>query len=262
MGIFLPTFACYAACFLFHDWNDHQVEPMKSFVICVLLLLLAGCASFSLPPKPPVGGADDGAETVPVKPETDPLPPRFYPGQILAMIELLEEADEAITQQRLTTPVDDNALFYYHMVLKIDPDNEEAKAGLEMIIGRYIQWADVALQQGRPDQAFKYLKRASTVDPKHPSLLAGFRRIEAAGREASSYFRLDSAALKGKTAKIRQQLGGIADEIRRWGARVVIEAGTDEQGRWIFGQLNSRHEDFLIRGNIRLAPQPGVRLIY
>jgi hypothetical protein len=248
--------------FLFHDWNDHQVEPMKPFFICALLLLLAGCASFSLPPVPSVGEADDVPDAVPVTSKQDPTQPRFTRGEVLAMIELLGEADEAFTQQRLTTPPNDSALFHYRRVLKIDPNNLEVQTGLEKIIERYIQWADVAMQHQQAGRARGYLERATTVDPKSPSLLAAFLRLERVGREASRYFRLDSAALKGKTATIREQLGRIADEIKRRGARVVIEAGTDAQGRWIFGQLNSRHEGFLIRGNIRLAPQPGVRLIY
>ncbi|SFE34908.1 protein kinase [Nitrosomonas sp. Nm166] len=82
----------------------------------------------------------------------------------------LAAAGKALKAGRFTTPLKDNAYTYYQMVLRLDPDNAEALAGLQKIVDRYIQFIGKARAEGRFYDAKLYLKRAESVLPGDPKL--------------------------------------------------------------------------------------------
>ena len=82
----------------------------------------------------------------------------------------LATAGKAMKAGRLTTPLKDNAYTYYQMVLRLEPDNAEALAGLQKIVDRYIQFIGKARAEGRFYDAKLYLKRAESVMPGDPKL--------------------------------------------------------------------------------------------
>lgn len=182
------------------------------------------------------------------------------------MLELLDRADQAINAKRLTLPAGNNAMDYYRRVLVLKPGYEEARSGLEALVDRYIEWSDAELRQGRLELARRYLQRARQVDPASAKIeQAATRLMRSDGaRQVSAltrYTRLDRHQLSRKSPDLVELLGQLADRILAENARVTIEAPTDSQGRWIYQQLNQRHEDYRIRANLRLEAQPGVRLI-
>jgi hypothetical protein len=211
--------------------------------------------------------------------------------RIASILVLLERADLAIKNKRLAEPRGDNAAEYYRRVLKLHPGYQEATQGLDKIVTRYLQASDVAMRQGQDATALRYLALARQADP-------GSARVErsAAGLQSqrmqsqrqkpervtsqdvkvepvkpenitteilpqTRYVRLDVQQLKAKSPGLVVALGALADHIQRENARVTIEAPTDSQGRWIYQQLNNRHEEYRVRANFRLEAQPGVRLL-
>ncbi len=78
---------------------------------------------------------------------------------------LLKLAAADIEQRRLTRPRGDNAQEKYQAVLRLDPDNELAKAGLNRIVDRYLEIAREALADGKRFRARQRLLRAESVLP-------------------------------------------------------------------------------------------------
>ena len=67
---------------------------------------------------------------------------------------------------RLTAPAGDNAFERYQQVLTLEPGNEDAERGLEVIVIRYVTLANTAMSNGELDKARRYLDSASGVLPQ------------------------------------------------------------------------------------------------
>src|SRR5690606_4092237 len=81
---------------------------------------------------------------------------------------LLADADYALSQNRLLMPLEDNAHDRYHAVLLLDPQNAEAKTGLQAITLRYIDLARSATARSQYSQAQGYLNQARDLEPGNP----------------------------------------------------------------------------------------------
>ena len=73
---------------------------------------------------------------------------------------------------RLTSGRGGNALACYENVLKKDPTNAKALAGLAKIQGRYVELAKQALRQRNLDKAKEHLARLRQLNPNSPELAA------------------------------------------------------------------------------------------
>ena len=73
---------------------------------------------------------------------------------------------------RLTTGRGGTALDCYQEVLKLEPNNAAALAGLAQIEARYVEWAERALQQRNPEKAKGYLASLRRVNPDSSQLAA------------------------------------------------------------------------------------------
>jgi len=73
---------------------------------------------------------------------------------------------------RLTTGVGGTALSCYSQVLKKDPNNAEALAGLEKIEAKYVAWIESALSRGQKKRAQRYMASLHLVNPESPKLAA------------------------------------------------------------------------------------------
>lgn len=237
----------------------------------VVLLALVGCSASPnrevtavSPPESvdtvaePAGADASVVDAAAAKPEISPR----ERDRILRILELLDNADLAIRDKRLTDPRGNSAADFYRQVLVLQPGFEEAERGLKTIVDRYVDWSDAAMRQGRLDRARKYLAKARQLDDSHPAIHAAAERLRQQGQRGSGYTRISVRELRVKSSDLKQLLGRLADQIRLDDARVIIEAPTDVQGRWIYQQLNNRHQEFRIRANLRLDPQPGIRLLY
>ncbi|MEH6826039.1 MAG: hypothetical protein V7629_19260 [Motiliproteus sp.] len=242
----------------------------------LVVLLVSGCAGDPVKVKEPQSHSRSKSQSPSPESAVDVIPagPSSPARQELVQAErkriglilaLLDRADQAINAKRLTLPKGNNAMEYYRRVLVLKPGYEEARLGLEALVERYIEWSDAELRQGRLALARRYLQRARQVDPASAKIAQAAARLMRAdgARQVSAiarYTRLDRRQLRVKSADLVALLGSLADRIRADNARVTIEAPTDSLGRWIYQQLNQRHEEYRIRANFRLEAQPGVRL--
>lgn len=79
---------------------------------------------------------------------------------------LLYEGDIAILEDRLTTPTDGSAVYAYSEVLKIDPENSQARAKIAGIIETYLGWAESA---GNRTRARLYADKAAYIRAQVPT---------------------------------------------------------------------------------------------
>ena len=85
---------------------------------------------------------------------------------------LLQLAREAFIAYHLTTPPEASAYHYYSEVLRYDPQNTEAQAGLRQIADRYAQMADEEMKLFQYEKAQQYIEKGLMIIPDHPQLLA------------------------------------------------------------------------------------------
>ena len=78
---------------------------------------------------------------------------------------LLALADAAMEEDLLTSPREDSAYTHLQAVLAIDPYNQDAYAGLDRIVRRYAQMADLAIRRQGFSKARRYIERGLKVDP-------------------------------------------------------------------------------------------------
>jgi len=90
---------------------------------------------------------------------------------------LLATAQTQYQNLKLTTPRGDNAFETYQSVLRVDPRNADARAGLEAITRRYMAWAQRAWRQGSYRDSLDRIERGLSVDPDHSGLLALRKRV-------------------------------------------------------------------------------------
>ncbi|MBX3628360.1 MAG: hypothetical protein KF908_00340 [Nitrosomonas sp.] len=82
-----------------------------------------------------------------------------------AITQHLADAERAIKELRLTTPEGNNAYEHYQAILAKDPDNTEAKAGMQKIIDMYIYFVEKAITDDKAHTAKVYLQRAEHLQP-------------------------------------------------------------------------------------------------
>ena len=83
---------------------------------------------------------------------------------------LLAAAELDITARRLTSPVGNNAWEKYQRVLSLSPAHPAALAGMERVMGSYLELFGTALAQEDFDKAETYLGRIRKLHPDWPEL--------------------------------------------------------------------------------------------
>ena len=126
-------------------------------------------------PETPERPSDTLAESPPTSPRVIPLSEPATMQRTAEDIErqeqaeriddLLERARVDLADLRLTRPAGDSAYDRYRQVLELDPDNTDAREGLQAIVERYHGLVEEALVRGAFDTAERHLESARTVDP-------------------------------------------------------------------------------------------------
>jgi type II secretory pathway predicted ATPase ExeA len=91
---------------------------------------------------------------------------------------LLSLGRQSLADYRLLTPEDDNAHDYFRAVLRQDPSNEAAQAGIQDIVDLYITLAKKAVNQQNQEAAARYVDRGLSIQSGNRELLALKERIE------------------------------------------------------------------------------------
>lgn len=176
------------------------------------------------------------------------------------LADLLYAALQALADDRLLTPVDDNAHARFMRVLAYDPDNAIALQGLQDIVVRYLQLSEAASHRGLFDQAHRLLDRARFVDDEHPDIAKTWLTLQTEMNSGDLFFDLDDRDFANRNAHAQQQLADIARQAKQHGAFFLITAPNDDLARWMFGVMREAVAGYRLRGNIELASQTSVRL--
>jgi serine/threonine-protein kinase PpkA len=92
---------------------------------------------------------------------------------------LLTEAERQLTALHLTQPEHDNAYASYRKVLELDPENTQAKAGLERIAKQFEQLARQRQAEGLFQESLAAAERGLRVLPEHAGLQALRTEVQA-----------------------------------------------------------------------------------
>ncbi len=195
-----------------------------------------------------------------------PLDPTPAPAPVITKHDwqirrLLDEAAAAFADNKLTTPVDDNAYYRYLRVLSIDANNERAEQGIADIVDKYLEWSIENVRQDRLPRAVSYLRKAKSIDEHHPGIPAVESLIAEQRAANRMTYRLSAPAIDEKAPRAVAELREIGGKIARENAMVVITGRTDEEGRWIYQQLNDATPS-RVRARFELGNHPSVRLTW
>jgi tetratricopeptide (TPR) repeat protein len=174
---------------------------------------------------------------------------------------LLQSARYATTDGQLIEPADRSALAFYDRALLIDPDNPEARYGIEGIVDRLIDQARVAAEQRRFDEAEQILARALLVDPGHQGVRPALTQIRLLETARRNVFRLDPQAVDARSATVLATLREAGQASRSPGCRAIIRARNDAEGRWMYQEMSASPGRDRIRAELLVAGTPSVENI-
>lgn len=226
-------------------------------------LSLCACATgspTSAPDKPEVARAEVPAS------EPEPAPALTRDEKVE---QWLAQADRALANDRLLSPLADNAHDRYRAVLLYDPDNTRAITGLQAIALRYLDLARSAAARSALTQARGYLELAETVDPGNPlveelrqSLQAQRERMASTGAltEEGKTISLNPLLLNQRSDSLVTELHELAQRVKASGEFVLIVSRTDAEGRWIYQQMRDGVSEYVLRGDIKLGSPPRIQL--
>jgi len=80
-------------------------------------------------------------------------------------------AHNCFTANRLTLPENDNALHYYQQILQLDPDDQQAKNGIDHITHKIENLAFAAQEKSNFIDAVKLIQKARSISPENQKLV-------------------------------------------------------------------------------------------
>ncbi|MDA0280765.1 MAG: hypothetical protein O3C29_10095 [Proteobacteria bacterium] len=174
--------------------------------------------------------------------------------------DILYAALQALSEDKLLTPVDDNAHGRFKRVLAMDPKNELALEGLQDIVVRYLQLAGESMNRGIFDEAEILLGRARFVDPSHPGIATAAEALRLEMNSNDLFFKLDYPSYSARSELAQDELADIARQTREHEAFFLITAPNDDLARWMVSVMREAVSGYRLRGNIELSSRLGIRL--
>jgi len=174
--------------------------------------------------------------------------------------DILYAALQALSDDRLLTPVDDNAHGRFKRVLAMDPKNELALQGLQDIVVRYLQLAGESMRRGIFDEAEIMLDRARFVDSSHPGIATAAEALRLEMSSNDLFFKLDYPIYSARSELAENELADIARQTREHDAFFLITAPNDSLARWMVSVMRAAVSGYRLRGNIELSSRLGIRL--
>lgn len=235
--------------------------------LILLAFTLASCALLKRAPEPePVAQISIPAPTP--EPTPQPKPPTLEDI-------LLQQAMKTFKQGQYTTPEHANAYDKFHSVLILNPDNEQARAGLQAILLKYAQLIRVALNEGRLNAAARTLEQVETYYPANALVMdlkqelkkarASQPKVEDSSVAIKTGFLdevvLPLAALNAKNQAIVNLLAEVALRLKSSDESVMIYARSDREGRWIYKQMDKAADGYRVRGDIKIAKVPKLQIL-
>lgn len=176
----------------------------------------------------------------------------------------------ALQTDRLTMPKEDCAVFYYRNVLAVEPDNAEAQAGIDKVVGRYVQLAKRAHDNGNDKQAASWLKRAEEVRGPTRKTTALRSKIKESPKgqddraieflPATDYL-LSREALDARGPEITKRLEEIAQRAESRQRAALVIARDQAEGDWIVRVMKEAVPGYALKTRIEPASRPAVILM-
>ncbi|MFU8814535.1 MAG: hypothetical protein ACNA7W_04255, partial [Pseudomonadales bacterium] len=233
------------------------------FGLLMVASLTAGCALLQPPASEPSADVEPpppAAEPA-LEPSVVPEPAELTPAEAALVRQLLVYADYAIAADQLTSPYPGSALAHYHQVEQLQPDNPEARRGVERIVERYLELALTAAERQQFAGAEEMLDRGRLVDPNHPGIAPMQAQVELLASARRRTLRLDGGLLRAQDASVKQALEQAGRASRADDCRVEITARNDAEGRWIYQQLSGAEGSERIRAQLSVGSPPTVELL-
>jgi len=185
-------------------------------------------------------GLSDDTEIVAVREELSTARSEQRADEVLALANArLEEGD-------LLRPANDNARYYFELVLSNDPGNVAARQGLAVVANKLVLQARAEIDTGNFDQAEAVLKDVRAIDPANAELVATAAALQSARdavaaeqRAAAERRRL---AEEQRAAEAQAEAERIAAEQRRATEAAEAKAAAEEKARNSDVQAASRSE--------------------
>jgi TonB family protein len=154
--------------------------------IVIAVVLIAGAAAYVLlrqnnnSPKPASSPSQQLAPQAPTNPASGPSPSPAATAAAAAdeKVDLLiEKAQQAMTDRHFIEPVEGSALTLYRNALLLDPENGEARQGLQRLAEILFARVQSALDERKFDIALQALESARSINPGDSRLAALDQRI-------------------------------------------------------------------------------------
>lgn len=186
---------------------------------------------------------------------------------------LLDGGFAALSADQLTTPEHDNAVDRFRAVLIVQPENAQAQSGLDMVVRRYCQLAQSAIEQGNFPQAQVYIASAKRVDRVPMAVAQVEQALKAAKQQAAQVaskpvlpdsraqeIKIPQNALAARADSLVQALAQLAERVKSEDLYVLIVARSDADGRWIYQTMKQALPGYRLRGNIERGSEPKIVL--
>jgi hypothetical protein len=167
---------------------------------------------------------------------------------------------QAIEDNRLLEPIDDNAHGRFMRVLAYEPNNKIALEGLQEIVVRYLRLSEEAGRRGLFREAATLLDRAKFVDDEHPDIINVSKALQEEMDSGDLFFELNQQEFASRSESAQETLADIARQAQLHSAFFLIIATNDDLARWMFSVMRDSVAGYRLRGNIELANRTSVRL--
>jgi len=148
----------------------------------------------------------------------------------------LERARSAMREKRYIDPANDNALAHYRTVLDLDPQNGEARQGLDRIAELLIARAGSAMASKDYASALRSLETARSIKPDHPRLAALDAQVNQRLKDLSA--TQVQAALQANNLTRAQALLAQAEKSGTMPAEQIAQLRADAARREAAAQLS------------------------
>jgi signal recognition particle GTPase len=91
------------------------------------------------------------------------------------------------------------------------------------------------------------------INSELPELAAARERLDVARQNKIEVFTLDPAGLSSQNVEMLSKLAEVAQHIQQIEATFLINARSDEEGRWIYKVMREAVGGYRLRGNIGIA---------
>lgn len=188
-------------------------------------------------------------------------PPDLAPADAAEVRRLLRSAQYSITDGFLIDPPEQSALRYFERALAIDPDNNEARYGIQSIVDQLVAQGRAAAEQGDFTAARSILARAAAIDAEHPAVGPAQMELKLLESARRSVYRLDPEALAAHADSARNQLLAAGRTSRSDGCRAIIYARNDAEGRAMYDVMSASSGTTRVRAELRIAASPRVETL-